>query len=160
MNRRTFVGSLTFGLLAAPPAVEAQQPGKVNRIGFLGATSPSGYSAQVFREKPRDLGYVESQNLVIEFRWADGNYARLPDLAHELVRLKPDVLVTHGSAGTLAAKRATSTIPIEMGVTVMRSRPNSSRALRVRAPMSPGPRSFSRNSTPSDWRSSKRPSRV
>jgi putative ABC transport system substrate-binding protein len=64
----------------------------------------------------RDLGYVEGQNLVIEFRWAEGNYQRLPELAAELVRLKPDVIVTHGTPGTLAAKRATTTIPIVMAV--------------------------------------------
>jgi putative ABC transport system substrate-binding protein len=71
---------------------------------------------EAFRGGLRDLGYVESQNLVIEFRWAQGKNERLPELAAELVRLKPDVLVTHGVPGTLAAKRATDTIPIVMGV--------------------------------------------
>ena len=101
-----------------PLAAEAQPAGKVYRIAFLGSTSPSGYASQMeaFRGGLRDLGYVESQNLVIEFRWAQGKYDRLPELAAELVRLKPDVLVTHGVPGTLAAKRATDTIPIVMGV--------------------------------------------
>ena len=62
----------------------------------------------------RDLGYVEGKNIVIEYRWAEGNYDRLPDLAAELVRLKVDVLVTHGAPGTRAAKRATTTVPIVM----------------------------------------------
>jgi ABC-type uncharacterized transport system substrate-binding protein len=101
-----------------PLAAEAQPAGKVYRIAFLGSTSPSGYASQMeaFRGGLRDLGYVESQNLVIEFRWAQGKNERLPELAAELVRLKPDVLVTHGVPGTLAAKRATDTIPIVMGV--------------------------------------------
>jgi putative ABC transport system substrate-binding protein len=105
-------------LLAVPLAVEAQQAGKAYRIGFLGSTSPTGYANQMkaFRGALRDLGYVEGQNLVIEFRWAEGKYERLPELATELVRLKPDVLVTHGVPGTLAAKRATDTIPIVIGV--------------------------------------------
>jgi putative ABC transport system substrate-binding protein len=106
-------------LLAVPLAAESQQAGRIYRIGFLGATSPSGYASQVeaFRKGLRELGYVEGKNFVIEFRWAEGKYARLPELAVELVRLKPDVLVTHAPAATLAAKRATSTIPIVMGVT-------------------------------------------
>jgi putative ABC transport system substrate-binding protein len=103
--------------LLMPPA-EAQQARKVYRLAFLGSTSPSGYASQMtaFRGGLRDLGYVEGQNLVIEFRWAQGKYDRLPELAAELVRLKPDVLVTHGVPGTLAAKRATDTIPIVIGV--------------------------------------------
>jgi putative ABC transport system substrate-binding protein len=118
MRRRRVLAGLLLSLVVAPLAAEAQPAGKVYRIGFLGATSPAGYASQVeaFRAGLRDLGYVEGKNVVIEFRWAEGNYARLPELAVELVRLKPDVLVTHAPAGTLAAKRATSTIPIVMGV--------------------------------------------
>jgi putative ABC transport system substrate-binding protein len=118
MDRRAFIAAAAGGLLAAPVAADGQQAGRTYRIGFLGATSPSGYASQVeaFREGLRDLRYVEGKNVVIEFRWAEGKYARLPELAVELVRLKPDVLVTHAPAGTLAAKRATSTIPIVMGV--------------------------------------------
>jgi putative ABC transport system substrate-binding protein len=109
---------LAVGLSLAPLAVEAQTAGTVHRLAFLGTTSPSGYASQMkaFREGLRDLGYVEGQNLVIEFRWAQGKYERLPELAVELVRLKPDVLVTHGVPGALAAKRATDTIPIVIGV--------------------------------------------
>ena len=112
--------TLLMPLAATASAQEykAQPAGKVYRIGFLGSTSPSGYASQMeaFRGGLRDLGYVEGQNLVIEFRWAQGKYERLPELATELVRLKPDVLVTHGVPGTLAAKRATDTIPIVIGV--------------------------------------------
>ena len=105
-------------MLAAPLVAEAQQRAKGYRVGFLGSTSPSGYAGQIkaFREGLRDLGYVEGHNLLIEFRWAQEKYERLPELAAELVRLKPDVLVTHGVPGTLAAKRASNSIPIVVGV--------------------------------------------
>jgi putative ABC transport system substrate-binding protein len=100
---------LLLGLLfSAPPAPEAQQPAKVPRIGFLGAASASGYAPQLeaFRQGFRELGYVEGRNILIEYRWAEGNYDRLPVLAAELVRLKVEVLVTHGTPGTRAAKGA------------------------------------------------------
>ena len=118
MDRRTFLAGTGAVLLAAPLAAEAQQTRRRYRIAFLGSTSPTGYASQMkaFRGGLRDLGYVEGQNLVIEARWAEGKYERLPELAAELVRMKPDVLVTHGVPGTLAAKRATDTIPIVVGV--------------------------------------------
>src|SRR5215813_9639370 len=96
----------------------AQQPGKIPRIGFLGAASASGYAPQLeaFRRGLRDLGYVEGKNIILEYRWAEGTYDRLPVLAAELVRLKPDLVLTHGTAGTRAAKQATTTIPIVMAV--------------------------------------------
>ena len=117
MPRRAFLAITAGGLLAAPLAAEAQQAGKVWRIAFLGSTSPSGYASQLeaFRAGLRDLGYVQGQNLLIEFRWAQGNNQRLPQLAAELVQWKPDVLVTHGPSGALAAKRAPDTIPIVLG---------------------------------------------
>jgi putative tryptophan/tyrosine transport system substrate-binding protein len=118
MNRRRFLLTSLAGALGAPLGAEAQKTGRVYRLGFLGSISPSGYAKQIeaFRGGLRDLGYVEGQNLVIEFRWAHGRYESLPAFAAELVRLKPDVLVTHGVPGTLAAKRATDTIPIVVGV--------------------------------------------
>jgi hypothetical protein len=87
-------------------------------VGFLGAVSASDYARQVeaLRAGLRDLGYAEGKNIVIEYRWAEGNYDRLPDLAGELVRLKVDVLVTHGTPGNRAAKQVTKTIPIVMAV--------------------------------------------
>jgi putative tryptophan/tyrosine transport system substrate-binding protein len=102
--------------LFTPLAAIAQQPSKVPRIGFLGAASVTGYASQLeaLRTGLRDLGYVEDRTIVIEFRWAEGKYDRLPDLAAELARLKVDVLLTHGTPGTLAAKRATTTTPIVM----------------------------------------------
>jgi putative ABC transport system substrate-binding protein len=116
MDRRTLlVGSI--GLLAAPLAAEAQPAGKVYRIGFLGSTSPAGFHAplvETLRQGLRGLGYVEGRNLAIEYRWAEEKYDRLPDLAAELVGLKVDVIVTHGTPGSRAAQHATTTIPIVM----------------------------------------------
>ncbi len=95
---------------------EAQQKGKVYRIGYLvaGKSDPTSHPPSIaFRQKLRELGYVEGQNLVIEYRRAERKYERLPDLAAELVRLKVDVIVTSGSTRVIrAAQRATRTIPI------------------------------------------------
>lgn len=111
------VAALTLALFAAPFTADAQEAAKVHRIGYLGATTASGFHARAvdaFRQGLRDLGYVEGKNLVIEYRWAEGRYERLPDLAAELVRMKVDLIVTHGTPGSLAAKQATTTIPIVM----------------------------------------------
>jgi putative ABC transport system substrate-binding protein len=118
MDRRTFIGAMagTLTVTARAAGVE-QKPAKVYRIGFLGITSASEYARNVdaLRVGLSDLGYVEGKNIVIEFRWADGDRDRLPKLAAELVRLKVDVLVTHAE-GTRAAKEATASIPIVMAV--------------------------------------------
>ena len=112
MRRREFIALL--GSLASPRAAPAQQAAKVSRIGFLGSISASKYASQVeaLLGALHDLGYVDGKNIAIEFRWAEGNYDRLPDLAAELERLKIDVLVTHGTPAMIAAKGATKTIPI------------------------------------------------
>ena len=117
ITRRRIVIAFGAGALAAPLASFAQQPpAKIFRIGFLGAESAAGYASRMeaLRAGLRDLGYVEGKNIVIEYRWAEGKYERLPDLAAELVHLKVDVIVTHAAPGSLAAKRATTTIPIVM----------------------------------------------
>src|SRR5215510_1578757 len=112
MRRREFIallgGAATWSLAARA------QSAKIARIGFLGLVSASSHAARLaaFRAGLRDLGGLESTNLLIEYRWAEGNYERLRGLADELVQLKVDVLVTHATPGTLAAKDATSTIPI------------------------------------------------
>jgi putative tryptophan/tyrosine transport system substrate-binding protein len=113
MHRRNFITLLT-GAAAWPLAARAQQAGKPLTIGFLGSISPTGFAKQIagFRQGLHDLGYVEGTNLIVEYLWAEGNYARLPDLATELVRSNVAVIVTHGTPGTLAAKHATTTIPI------------------------------------------------
>jgi putative ABC transport system substrate-binding protein len=113
MNRRTFLCGLTVGTFALPLAAAAQQAGKVPRIGFLfyGSPGPSP-EVEAFRQGLRELGYVEGQNIAIDYRFASGQVERLPELAAELVRLKVDVIVTPTTPASLAAKQATSTIPI------------------------------------------------
>src|SRR2546430_12561606 len=115
INRRTFlIGSLV--VFAASRAVNSQQTGKVYRIGFLGIANASSWASQIaaLRQGLRDLGYEEGKNLVIEYRWADEDFDRLPKLAAELVSVKVDLIVTHGTPGSRAAKQATTTIPIVM----------------------------------------------
>ena len=104
-------------MLAFAVMAEAQQAGKVPRIGFLAAPPFSAMTARVeaFRQGLRELGYVEGKNIVIEWRSAEGKFDRLPDLASELVRLKVDVIVTGGPQATRPAKEATSTLPVVMG---------------------------------------------
>jgi putative ABC transport system substrate-binding protein len=116
MERRWFLGMLASGLLAAPLAVGAQPVGKVHRIGFIGNSTAALESNLVapWREGFRELGYVEGRDLVIEYRWAEGDYSRLPALVAELIALKVDVLVTAGTPAALAVKRATKTIPLVM----------------------------------------------
>jgi putative ABC transport system substrate-binding protein len=116
MDRRTFLGILAGGLLAAPLAAQAQSTGKVYRIGIL-ETIPAAQNAAnlaALRKGLRDLGYVEGRNLIIEYRSADGRAERFPDLASELVRLKVDLIVTRGTPAARAAKNATGTIPVVM----------------------------------------------
>jgi len=116
MDRRAFISGITLSLLAAPLAAEAQPAGKVPRIGFLSTTSSSDRPALVdaFRQRLRELGWVEGQNVVIDYRYAEDRVDRLRDLAAELVRLKVDVIVSLGTQGVTAAKNATETIPIVM----------------------------------------------
>jgi putative ABC transport system substrate-binding protein len=115
-TRRDFLIALGAGALVAPLSSSAQQTVKMARIGFLGVTTAAEWASRVeaLRAGLRDLGYFEGKNIAIEYRWAEGKYDRLPRLAAELVRLKVDVLVVHGTPGTLAAKQATATIPIVM----------------------------------------------
>jgi putative ABC transport system substrate-binding protein len=113
VDRRSFIGTLAAGLLAAPRAAEAQSAGKLYRIGLLSPTSQS-LGIEPIRVGLRTLGYVEGHNLVIEYRSAEGRFDRLPDLAAELVRLHVDVIVALVTQASLAAKNATSTIPIVM----------------------------------------------
>jgi len=111
MRRRQFIG-LLGGTLAWPLAAQAQ-PAKLPTIGFLGTATPSGWGQFVaaFVQRLRDLGWIESRNVAIEFRWAEGRTERYTEIATEFVRLKVDVIVTAGGA-VLATKQATSVIPI------------------------------------------------
>jgi ABC-type uncharacterized transport system substrate-binding protein len=114
MERRTFLGVIAGGLLAAPLAAEAQPAARVPRIGFLTINSGANpHLREAFLQGLRDLGYVEGRNVVMEYRSAEGKLERLPTLAAELVALKVDVIVTGGGTPTaLAAKQATRTLPI------------------------------------------------
>jgi putative tryptophan/tyrosine transport system substrate-binding protein len=106
--------TLALGLLMAPLLAEARPAGGAVTIGYLGNSSPSLEPDLVdaFREGLRQLGYVEGQNLIIRYVWAEGQQERYADLARELVQLQPDIILTAGTPGTLAAKQATQSIPI------------------------------------------------
>jgi putative ABC transport system substrate-binding protein len=118
MERRAFIGTLASGLLAAPLAVEAQPAQKIYRIGVLSSASrnTAEHAIKAFDEGLRELGYEEGRNAVIERRFADGQLERLPALAAELVRLKVDVIVTGSNPSIDAVKKATTTIPVVMGL--------------------------------------------
>jgi putative ABC transport system substrate-binding protein len=119
-DRRRFIVTAGVVLIGAPLVVEAQQARTVARIGYLSASSPtstSGDLRRAFSDGLRDLGWIESQTISVEERWAAGRVERLPDLATELVRLKMDVIVAAGDVPVIrAAKQATSTIPIVMAL--------------------------------------------
>ena len=100
--------------LAAPLTADAQSAGNVRRIGYLGTGSPASGFHEQFLQGLRELGWVVGQNIDVEYRFADGRYERLPQLAAELVRLKVDVIVAQPTASAMAAKNATRTIPIVM----------------------------------------------
>ena len=118
-NRRKLLIALGAGGLVVPLACLAQQQGKVWRVGFVSLRRrPDSLDSDThgaFSNGMRELGYVEGKNLVIEWRFADDKYERLPDLAVELVRLKVDVIVTAGTQATSAAQKATTRIPIVFG---------------------------------------------
>ena len=118
MKTKIIVYLLPALILTTFHLAEGQQPEKIPRIGYLGNSSlPLERDfVDAFRQGLRDLGYAEGHNILIEYRWAEGRYDRLPEFAAELVRLKVDVLLTAGTPGALAAKQATQTIPIVMAV--------------------------------------------
>jgi len=117
-SRRAFIVTMAGGLFSTALAVEAQQAARTFRIGFLGGASAASYAnlLEALRVGLGDLGYVEGKNITVDYRWADGQYARLPTLAGELVRLKVDLIITQGTPAALAAKKATTTIPIVMAI--------------------------------------------
>jgi ABC-type uncharacterized transport system substrate-binding protein len=116
MDRRSFIVTLAGGLLAAPLAAGAQPAGRVPRIGYLvgAAREQASHLVKPFENGLRDLGYVPGRDVMIEYRFADGKLERLPQLAQDLVRLKVDVIVTGSNTHVIAAKQATTTIPIVM----------------------------------------------
>jgi len=116
MKKNITVAAFSATLIALCVSAQAQQPGTIPRIGYLGGASLSTIPERIeaFRQGLRELGYVEGKNIVIEFHWAEGKVARIPALAAELVRRKVDVIVTAGPLVTRAAKQATTRIPIIM----------------------------------------------
>jgi len=112
--RAISIGALALGILAAPLVADSQQASRVPRIGYL-SSAPDMPLLVAFRQGLRDLGWVEGQNIAIEVRSAEGKYERLPDLAAELVRLKVDAIFASTTPAALAAKHATTTIPIVIG---------------------------------------------
>jgi putative ABC transport system substrate-binding protein len=117
MKRRDFITLLGGAAATWPLAARAQQP-TMRVIGFLGGADPIGYAVlmEAFRSALRDHGYIEEQTVRIEYRWAEGNYERLPGLAADLVRRKVDIIITQGTPAAFAAKQATTTIPIVMAI--------------------------------------------
>jgi putative tryptophan/tyrosine transport system substrate-binding protein len=112
MRRREFIAALG-GAAAIPLAARAQQPSRVPRVGFLFYGAPElSLEVDAFRQGLRELGYVEGQNIIVEYRFARGQLGKLLELAAELVRLKVEVIVTPTTPASIAAKEATNTIPI------------------------------------------------
>jgi putative ABC transport system substrate-binding protein len=118
--RAVLIASVALALLAGPVTVAAQAPSKVFRVGYLsaGGRTPDGGPPGPLREALRALGYVEGRNIAYEVRFAEGKFDRLPGLAAELVALKPDVIGTQGGLALVAAKQATTTIPIVIALSV------------------------------------------
>ena len=116
MKKRITLWLLATLFLANVSLADAQQPGKVGRIGFLEISTASGSAVlvEVFRQEMPKLGWIEGKNIIIEYRFAEQKPERLPELAADLVRLKVDLIVATGAPPALAAKRATTTIPIVM----------------------------------------------
>ena len=112
IDRRAFITGVATALLVAPLAAGAQPAGKVYRIGFLRSGQPPEAYLEGLQQGLRERGYVYGQNVVVEFRATDGSIDQLPRFAEELVRLKVDVILASGAPAALAAKRATTSVPI------------------------------------------------
>src|SRR6188768_3344311 len=117
MRRREFVAAICGAAVIGPFAANAQQVAKVPTIGFLGQLSSSAMSewTAAFVQRLRELGWIEGRTVAIEYRWGEGRSERFPEIVAEFVRLKVSVIVTGGTAAVIAAKQATSVIPIVFG---------------------------------------------
>jgi len=111
-DRRTFLVTLAGGIVGVPLPGRAQQPARIPRIGVIGERTASDSFVAAFRQALRDLGYVEGQNILVEFRSTNGMLDRVPEIARELVRMPVDVLVVGGGVSAQYAKAATTTVPI------------------------------------------------
>src|SRR3989440_2577179 len=120
MTRREFITLIGGAAVAWPLAARAQQPAKLPTIGFLGSSTASAMSQWVaaFVQRLRDLGWMEGRTVAIEYRWAEGRSSRADEIAAEFARLNVDVIVTYASVAVLAAKQATSAIPIVFAAAV------------------------------------------
>src|SRR5262249_45902500 len=118
MKRREFITLLGCAAASWPFVAEAQQPGKPPTIGYLGATTPSAESQRVAAlvQRLREFGWIESRNLTIEYRYAEGRSERYAELAAEFVRLNVDVIITYGTPAVAATRQATAVIPIVFAV--------------------------------------------
>src|SRR5688572_19273753 len=114
MKRREFLGALSGVAAAWPFAARAQQLAKLPIIGFLGSATPSvgAHWLAAFVQRMRGLSWIEGRNVAIEVRWAEGRNERFAEIAAEFVRLKVDIIITQATPAVLAAKQATSVIPI------------------------------------------------
>jgi putative ABC transport system substrate-binding protein len=113
MQRRRFI-LLAGAAVAWPLCARAQQPAKLPVIGFLGANTPAAQreSTAALLQRLGELGWVDGRNVKIEYRWAEGRFDRSPEMIAELLGLKADIIVTHAPLNVIAARRATSTVPI------------------------------------------------
>src|SRR5262245_18513218 len=114
LKRREFISLLCSAAAAWPVVARAQQPGKLPTIGFLGSSTPAQQIqwTTAFVQRLAELGWTDGRTVAIEYRWAEGRSERFGEFAAELVRLKVDVILTHNTPPALAAKQATSVIPI------------------------------------------------
>src|SRR6266576_1627430 len=130
MKKKIPVFTLCAMLFALCLPADAQQPGKIFRIGFLDDSTASNIAVRLdtFRQELSKLGWIEGKNVAIEYRYAEGKLERLPELTSDLVRLRVDLIVAQGTPGALAAKNATTTIPIVMTDAGERHSPPTERA--------------------------------
>src|SRR5262245_27426637 len=118
IRRRTFITLLGGAAAAWPLAARAQQSARIPTIGFLGSSTPTGQSHMVAAlvQRLRELDWIEGRTIAVEYRWAEGRTERYHEIAAEFVRLKVDIILTHGTQAATAAKQATSVIPIVAAV--------------------------------------------
>ena len=152
IRRREFIFTLGGAVAAWPLTARAQQAGRLPTIGFLVAGTPSSHGPwfAVLVQRLRELGWIEGRTVAMEYRWAEGRTERFDEIAAEFVRHKVDVIVTSATAAIVAAKQATSVIPIVFAAAGIRSAPVWSRAWRNQAATSPACRSSKPMLRPSD----------
>jgi ABC-type uncharacterized transport system substrate-binding protein len=154
LNRRNLLIALGAGALAVPLGVIAQAQGRIRCIGFLGELDRATYAQRLeaFKAGMRQLDYAESRDYVVESRYADSDLARLPALIDELLALKVDVIISSGTPSTMAARKATSEIPILINTVLIRLAAALPRVWRTRAAMlRDSRRTWVRTFTPNGW---------